>query len=227
MKFFKFTITAIILLSGLTALAPAWARKDLPAVNDEGMELVKDSELATVYADPGVDLGVYKRIWLEDATVAFKKNWQRDQNRGHGLKVRNSDMERITQDVATLFREVFTKELSEAGYELTEEAGPDVLNVKPAIVDLDVYAPDIPSAGRTRSYSESAGEMTLNLELFDSLTSDKIVKATDRKRDWDRGYMEWRTKVSNRADAKRMMTAWAEAFVDLLAEAKASTSNSN
>ncbi len=78
-----------------------------------------------------------------------------------------------------------------------------------------------------RSYSESAGEMTLNLELFDSLTGDKIVKATDRKRDWDRGYMEWRTSVSNRADARRMMTSWAKALRNALDEARASTGNSN
>ena len=223
MKFFKLAIITAIFLTGLLSLAPAWAKKDLPAINDEGMELVKDSELATVYADPGADLSVYKSVWLDDATVAFKKNWQRDQNRGYGLKVRNRDMERITEDVATLFREVFTEELTAAGYELTEEAGPDVLTVKPAIVDLDVHSPDIPSAGSTRSYSESAGEMTLNLELFDSLTGDKIVKATDRKRDYDSGYMQWRSKVSNRSDAKRMMKAWAKAFVSLLEEAKTST----
>ncbi len=149
MKFSKLTLITAVLLTGMLALAPAWAKKDLPAINDEGMELVKDSELATVYADPGVDLGIYKRILLEDATVAFKKNWQRDQNRGYGLKVRNSDMERITEDVATLFREVFTKELQDGGYEMAEEAGPDVLIVKPAIVDLDVHAPDIRSAGST------------------------------------------------------------------------------
>lgn len=225
MKFFKLAITTTILLTGLLSLAPAWAKKDLPAINDEGMELVKDSELATVYADPGADLGVYEHVWLDDATVAFKKNWQRDQNRSAGLRVRSSDMERITEDVATLFREVFTEELTSAGYQLAEEAGPDVLTVKPAIVDLDVYAPDIRSAGSTRSYSESAGEMTLNLELFDSLTGDKIVKATDRKRDWDKGYMQWRTKVSNRSDAKRMMKAWAKAFVSLLDEAKTSTAS--
>ena len=97
------------------------------------------------------------------------------------------------------------------------------MTAKPAIVDLDVVAPDIQSAGLTRSYSESAGEMTLNLELFDSLTGDKIAKATDRARDWDRGYMEWRTRVSNRADAERMMKSWAKAFVALLDEARAST----
>ena len=66
-------------------------------------------------------------------------------------------MERIQDDVATLFREVFTKELTEGGYQLVEEAGEDVLLVKPAIVDLDVVAPDLnSSASFTRSYSESS-----------------------------------------------------------------------
>ncbi len=217
-----FALMALVLATATTS--PAWAKKKMPAVNDEGMELVKDSDLAVVYADPGADLGIYKRIWLEDVTVAFKKNWQRDQNRGRPLKVKTKDMERIMEDIATLFREIFTKELLDGGYELVEEAGADVLIVKPAIVDLDVTAPDIrSSAGREYSYSESAGEMTLNLELFDSVTGDKIVKATDRKRDYRRGYLEWRTSVSNRSDARRLMQPWAKALRSALDEARAST----
>jgi len=216
------------LVLAIATSSPAWAKRNLPAVNDEGMELVKDSDLATVYADPGADLSIYNRIWLEDATVAFKKNWQRDQNRSQSFKVRNEDMERIQEDVATLFREVFTQELLDGGYEMAEEAGDDVLIVKPAIVDLDVVAPDIQrSPGRTNSYSESAGEMTLNLELFDSVTGDKIVKATDRKRDYRRGYLQWRSQVSNRADARRMMTSWAKALRSSLDEARSATSPSD
>jgi hypothetical protein len=135
-------------------------------------------------------------------------------------------MDKIQQDVATLFRDVFTEELIDGGYELIEEAGDDVLIVVPAIVDLDVIAPDIQRTGRNYTFSESAGEMTLNLELFDSLTNDKIVKATDRKRDFQRGYVEWRTSVSNRAVARRFMRSWAKALRVVLDDAKASTSNS-
>ena len=208
----------------MATFSTAWAKKSLPAVNDEGMELVKDSELATVYADPGADLSIYSRIRLEDAPVAFKKNWQREQNRNsRHLHVKNSDMEQIKADVATLFREVFSKELTDGGYEMTTEDGEDVLLVTPAIVDLDVTAPDLPQANRSMSYSESAGEMTLKLELFDSITNDKIATATDRKRDYRDGYLQWRTSVSNRADAKRMMTAWAKALRSALDEARAAT----
>ncbi len=219
----RISLAIIALLIGIAMSSTAWAKKDLPEVNDEGMELVKDSDLATVYADPGADLGVYNRVMLLDATVAFKRNWKRDQNRGYAVKVKDRDMVKIQEEVATVFREVFTKELLDGGYELAEEAGEDVLLVKPAIVDLDVHAPDIQSSTRTRSFSESAGEMTLNLELFDSVTEDKIARATDRQKDWRRGYNQWRTSVSNRADARRMMTVWAKALRSALDEARSST----
>jgi hypothetical protein len=206
---------------GAAAFSPAWAKKSLPAINDEGMELVKDSKLATVYADPGADLSIYNKVLLQDATVAFRKNWQRDQNRGvSSLRVKTSDMERIQESVATTFREVFTKELIDGGYEITDEIGPDVLLVTPGIIDLDVHAPDVRSASRVYSYSESAGEMTLKLELYDSITNDKIATATDRKRDYRAGYLQWRTKVSNKADARRMMSSWAKALRSALDEAR-------
>jgi Protein of unknown function (DUF3313) len=221
-------IISSLLVSAL-AVSPVWAKQDLPAINDEGMELVKDTKMTTIYADPGADLGIYNRIMLEDASVAFKKNWQRDQNRSiRGVsRVKDSDMERIRQDVATLFREVFTAELVDGGYELTDQAGEDVLIARPAIVNLDVIAPDIMTASRTYSYSESAGEMTLVLELYDSLTNDKIVTARDRKRDYRKGYQQWRTSVSNRSTAKRLMSSWARAFREALDDARATVTASD
>ena len=224
----------LLIIAGLFLIAlasmPVWAKKDLPAINDDGMELIKDTKYSTIYADPGVDLSIYKQILLEDASVAFKKNWLRDQNRHRRSninRVQESDVERIKQDVATLFREVFTTELVDGGYELVEQAGEDVLVVKPAIVDLDVIAPDLRTAARTNTFSESAGEMTLVLELYDSLTNDKIVTARDRKRDFQRGYVEWRTSVSNRATAKRMMSSWARAFREQLDDARSSVTTSD
>ena len=119
----RISLSILCLILSFTAITPAWAKKDLPAVNDEGMQLIKNSDLATVYADPGADLSVYKRIMLVDATVAFKKNWKRDQNRGNALKVKDRDMEKIQAAVADVFREVFTKELVDGGYEMADAPG--------------------------------------------------------------------------------------------------------
>lgn len=220
MRLNRVSMVVLMVLLGVAVATPVWAKKDLPAVNDEGMELVKNSELAVVYADPGADLSIYNRIWLEDATVSFKKNWLRKQNSGSVHRIRNSDMKRIEEDVATLFREVFTEELTSAGYELVKQADADVMIVKPAIVDLDVVAPDIQTSSNSRSFSDRGGEMTLKLELIDSVTNDKFAEATDRKRDFDRGYVEWRTSVGNRALAKRMMKSWAQTLRVALDEAR-------
>jgi hypothetical protein len=220
----RISLIIISLLLAIAIASPAMAKKKLPEFNDEGMQLVKDSKMATVYADPGADLSIYNKVMLMDATVAFKKNWRRDQNRGvSAMKVKDRDMVKIQEVVAEVFAEVFTKELVDGGYQMADAPGEDVLLVKPAIVDLDVFAPDIQSAGRSMSYSESAGEMTLNIELYDSITNDKIAKATDRKRDNQRGYMQWRTTVSNRADARRMMSGWAKALRSALDEARSAT----
>jgi len=212
-------ITSLIL--SFTAMSPAFAKKDLPAIDDDGMELVKDTDLETVYVDPNANLSNYNRVMLLDATVAFKKNWKRNQNgNGNPLRVKDKDMLEIQQGVAETLREVFTEELVESGYEMAEEPGQGVLLIKPAIVDLDVAAPDIQDSTFSRSYSDSAGEMTLDIELFDSLTNDKIARATDRQRDIYRGYVQWRTTVSNRQDAARMMRTWAKALTSALDEAR-------
>ena len=203
----------------------AVASDDLPEITEEGLHKLKDTNLGLVYAQPDADLNVYNRVKLLEPSVAFKKNWQRDQNRSYSFKVKASDMERMKKGVAELFMEVFTEELSEGGYELTEEVGEDVLLVRPAIVNLDITAPDVNTPNRSYQFSESAGEMTLYVELYDSATGAIIAKAMDRKRDRDRGYMQLQTRVSNTQAAKRIMKEWAGTLREALDEAHAATSS--
>lgn len=216
------SIRAVLILMVFMVAAPTvLAKKNLPEVNADGMVLVKDTRNTTVYADPGVDLTGYTHILLEDVSVAFRKNWKRDQNsisRGLSTKVKDSDMERIKQRLAADFRAIFMIELRDGGYQLVNTPGEAVLIIKPAIVDLDVVSPYIESPSRTKSYSDSAGEMTLKLELFDSITNDKIVIVRDRIKDLGHGAAGWRTS-SNVEDAHRMITTWATALVKGLDEA--------
>ena len=139
----------------------AKSKKEIPEYTVEGLKLVPDTkDIALVWAEPGADLSQYARVYLVEPYVAFKKNWQRDQNRGR-MKVSNSDMDRIKTSVKELFMEVFTEELESAGYKLANERAEDVLIVKPAIIDLNVNAPDVRSAGRTNTFTTTAGSMTL------------------------------------------------------------------
>ncbi len=204
-------VLSIMILGAAPVATVAKSKKEAPEYTVEGLKLVPNTKLSLVYAEEGADLSQYNRVYITEPFVAFKKNWKRDQNRGT-MKVSNSDMERIKKGVAELFMEVFTAELTKGGYTLANERAEDVLIVKPAIIDLDVKAPDVRSAGRTNTFTTSAGSMTLYLELYDSETDDLLAKAVDRKAERDSGYMQWQTKVQNYAAAKRMMQPWAEAL---------------
>ena len=225
-KILNFLLLSFIMAS---AIAPAMAKNDPPEVSIEGLELVDKNRRGELYADPDIDWSLYTQTMLDPATVAFRRHWQRDQNRSYAFKIRAKDMERIKTEMSELFDEVFTKELSEnGGYTITDQAGDNVMRIKPAIVDLDVYAPDtLNSPGRSMQFTESAGRMTLKLEIFDSVTGDLIATASDRREAPRRGYMQWTTSVTNRAEAQRMLQRWARDLVKRLDEARGANKGDN
>ena len=207
-------IILTLMIAGLASVATlAKDKNEIPEYTVEGLKLVPNTkDIALVWAEPGANLSQYDRVYLVEPYVAFKKNWQRDQNRSRSLHVRTADMDRIKINVKKLFMEVFTEELENGGYTLATERAEDVLIVKPAIIDLDVNAPDTMTAGRTNTFTTSAGSMTLYMELYDSETDDLLAKALDPTSDRDTGFMQWQTGPANRAAAKRMMRPWAEAL---------------
>ncbi len=212
-------ITSLLMTSGLSIA------QDRSEFTIEGLQLVEDSNLALVYAQTDVDWGQYSKIYLDDAYIAFKKNWQRNYNRGHPDKISADDMAKIKMELSGLFRDVFTETLEEGGYELVFETGEDVLQIKPAIIGLDIVAPEHGTPGVSRTYSETAGEMTLYMELYDSVSGAMLAKALDRKEDRRTGYFEWQNRVTNRAAANRILKVWANVLKEGLDDARASTSS--
>ena len=223
----KALISSLLFLGIVATPATVLAESEPPQVSLEGLELVEKDRRGELYADPGIDWSVYDKIQLDKATVAFRKRWQRDQNRNRPFKVKDSDVEKIKTNLSELFDEVFTEELTtNGGYEIVDEVADNVMRITPRIVDLDVYAPDTPTTGINRQFTESAGRMTLKLEIYDSVTGDLIVTASDRRESPWRGYMQWTTSVSNNADARRMLQRWATGLRERLDQARSSTTMS-
>ncbi len=220
----KTLISSLLFLGIVVGPATVLAESEPPQVSLEGLELVEKDRRGELYADPGIDWSVYDKIQLDKATVAFRKRWQRDQNRYHSFKVKDSDVEKIKKELSELFDEVFIEELTtNGGYEIVDEVADNVMRITPRIVDLDVYAPDTPTVGINRQFTESAGRMTLKLETYDSVTGDLIVSASDRRESRRNGYIQWTTSVSNSADARRMLQRWAVALRERLDKARATT----
>ena len=180
---------------------PGGRRSNRPGT---GLSLSKTATWHSAFIDPEADFSVFRRVSVLEPHVAFRSNWQRDQNRSRSRNVRASDVERIKEDVAGLLKDVFVERLEAAGYDVVNVADEDVLVVRPAIIDLDITAPDVRSTGRSRTYAASTGAATLFVELFDSLSSDLIGRAVDRRSAGrSGGFAMQNNRVTNRADARR------------------------
>lgn len=213
----------LLCVIGVFALAyTAAAKEDPPQTTPEGLELIKDTKSRLVYARPGATLDNYTKVALLDCYVAFKKNWERDYNRDASSlsgRVTAEDMERIKKLLADEFRAVFTEILQEeGGYPIVDVVGEDVLIVRPAIINLDVTAPDIDTANRNRQFVTSAGEMTLFMELFDAATGEIIARVVDAQVADRGGFATMANSVTNKAEADRILRKWAEALREHLGD---------
>ncbi|WP_057831808.1 DUF3313 family protein [Colwellia sp. TT2012] len=202
--------TSLVMACTTTNLANA------PQLSPEGMELKKSTRSTIAYKKAGVDFSEYDKVQILPSVVAFKKNWQRDFNRSSSslsTRVRDKDVMRIKADVAKLFDEVFKEEFSkDAKFPIVDKVSSNTLVIRPAIVNLDVAAPDLSSSANVKSYASEAGQATLFLELYDGVSGEILARIVNVSVAGDNGYYQWATRVSNRADAKRMIRKWAKAL---------------
>ena len=150
----------------------------VPATNHrkrprKGLSIAQTSVPADVYVRPGASLAEFSQVGLKPCSVAFRSNWRRDQNRSSidlRQRVSQQDVDDIKDwlsgECDTLFREAL---LEDPAYDIVDDfsRGQAVMVIEPKIVDLDIAAPASSSAGRGRTYTASAGEMTLILEISD------------------------------------------------------------
>ena len=186
-----------------------------PKVTSDGLDLVEGTKAAAVWVLKDADFSEYKKVMIIDVGVGFKKNWRRDYNRDEislQRQVSKSDADKIKQRVSDEFKTVFSNELTAAGYKVSnyniDLAEHDILVLRPAIMDLVVTAPDTGAAGMGRTYTASAGGMTLYMEFYDSVTSTLLGRVVDRQNARDSGMMTISSRVSNKADADRMFKKW-------------------
>lgn len=92
----------------------------------------------------------------------------------------------------------------------------DVLLLEPAIVDLDVTAPVLEEPGTIINYVDSTGEMTLVLELSDSVTGALIGRAIDRQEGRKVETFLISDRITNEQEADRILLGWASILREAL-----------
>ena len=200
-------LTATFLMNG-AALA-----EEPPQTTPEGLNLVTSTKHRLVYLADDVDFSVYDKVIIVDSAVAFAKNWQRDYNRDQrdlSRKIQDKDVTRIKEQLAVEFKKVFTETMTESGIEVVSEPVAGALILRPAIINLQVSAPDVGSSSRSRTYTANAGSMTLYLEIYDSVSGALLANVMDaQSADRSSPSMSYASSTSNIMSADRMLKRWA------------------
>ena len=215
------TLIALTLGIGSPALAK---EKKLPDTSHDGLTLQKDTKLDAVYLRDGADLSQYTKVAMEMPQVAFRKNWQRDHNAGErelSRRISDDEMDKLKKKFADEFIKIFVDELRKAGHEVTKDFADDVLLLAPALVEIDITAPSSnQTTGINRTYAANPGQMSLYMELYDSVSGQIIARVLDTKGGRNMPAFQVTTKGSNTAAVDRALRAWAGILIDNLGEVK-------
>lgn len=215
----NFLIRAVLLILISVLFAGCASTRPQPAAEWDGLVLQPDSRLRAVWVRPNAAVVAYTSVQIQPVSVNFAQNWDPNRNRRSvGSRLDSDDLAAIQQGLADMFQEVFRAELGRGGFTVVDTAGPDTLRINAAIVDLNISAPDVASAGRTRTYTANSGSMTLVLEARDSVSGEILGRAIDPRSGRNSGVMSITNRATNTADARRAISVWARALREALEE---------
>jgi hypothetical protein len=187
-----------------------------PPADAEGLVRQASHTLDEYYLRPGATFGVYRRVLLAPVDVSFSKYWARDHR-----DIDAAESLKIRQDLAQLARKEFRRVLQRGGgYQPADAAGPDVLEVRASLVNLDITAPEVRDAAIRRNFVLSAGEATLVAELRDSQTGTLLARVVDKREMRRYPDLQLATSITNSAEAADLVATWSRLLRRQLDSAK-------
>jgi hypothetical protein len=208
-----FFLAVISLLASCASVEPTIQTGPDAEVIDGKLHRVDNSSMGIAYVDPGVDFSRFQRLLIDPLGVdnvkiiepgrsavsrAAGDNWELDDRDRKALQGAFADSMRIN--------------LEEKGdYKIVTEAAGDVLRISAKLVS---FAPNAPrddarsrSIGRTRTYSEGIGDLSISISFSDSETGEVLALVKDT----DSGSSMWgvNNRVSNLGEVRFMFNGWA------------------
>ncbi|MEZ5559785.1 MAG: DUF3313 family protein [Pseudomonadales bacterium] len=175
----------------------------------DGLREVTNARVSQAWIRPGLDLSGYQKILVVNAGVQYR-DVREAPTRGRAssrsaFPLPVEARERFEALVSEIFREELQKQ---ERFEIVTEPGPGVLVIVGGLMDVVSNVPPEP-IGRGTIYLSQVGEATLVLELRDSETNTTLARILDRRAAEKASGMTWSNTVSNTAEVRRLIRAWA------------------
>ena len=210
-------VSLSLLIVACTSAPPALQTGPDAERTFDGLVRVDNSRFQNAWADPEIDFSQYNKVMPGGARFEFRAVSKTAGSMSISRATRNefwiSDVNR--DKLVETVSEVFNEELGKAqGWESVEEAGPDVLILRGALLDIVSFVPP-EMIGRGEVYLSSVGQATLVVEGIDSMSGEVVFRAVDRRSIESGGDTMTRANtVSTWAEVRR----WARRYATRLRE---------
>ena len=215
MKKILLTFAAVV-IAGCSSAPPTIQEGPNAEVSYDGLHAIDNSVFKAAWADPDIDFSRYDKIMPGGAFFeyrAVKKTSGTSRARASATEFYIDDKAR--EKLKELTSEIFNEELAKSSrFSVTDAAGPDVLIIRGGLHDiLSRVPPD--TVGRSDVYLSSVGEITLILEVVDSMSGEVIFRAVERRAlDRHGGVPVRSSSVTTRSEVRKVIRRWATTLRD-------------
>lgn len=204
-------ILLIIFLSACSKAPVIETGENAQILEGSNLHKVDNTSMAAAFVDPEVSFSSYTKIMLVPVSMENTEIIQPQSTRGSRPWVlEDRDKELINNS----YQQMMSKYLvDEGGYELVTDPGEGVIVIQAALVALAPSAPkdDGRSRGttsvRSKTFTDSAGTITMAMVLLDGVSGKQLVKWVDARSGW--GTMRNNNSVSNLSDVNLIFSSWA------------------
>jgi hypothetical protein len=201
---------AIALLAGCSTATPTIQEGPNAEVSFDGLHVIDNSVFAMAWADPEIDFSRYNKIIPGGAVLEFRavkksSGTTRSRSSQSEFYIDDDARQRLEEVAAEIFQEELAKSTR---FTVADAPGQDVLIIRGALTDIVSNVPP-QTVGRTEVFLSSVGEITLILEVVDSMSGEVIFRALERRALDRHGQAMRSSSVNTWSEVRRLMRRWA------------------
>lgn len=201
---------AVVVITGCSSAPPTIQQGPNAEITFDGLHAVDNSVFKLAWADPDIDFSKYNQFIAGNTFLEFravrKISSTQAMSTSREFYIDEKNREQLREEVSTIFQNELAKSTR---FTMVEAPGPNVLVIGGGLLDIVSNVPPEP-VGRANIYISSVGEITLLLEIADSMSGEVIFRAAERRiAERDSGQAMLSNSVSNWAEIRRLLRRWA------------------
>ena len=184
-------------------------------VSYDGLHVVDNARFANAWADPSIDFSRYSKVIPGGAEFEFravKKNSGTTRARSSASEywISDANREKLKEETSAIFAEEIGKSTR---FTVTDTKGDDAIIIRGAMLDIVSKVPP-EMVGRGEVFLTDVGEITIVIEVVDSMSNAVIFRGVERRAAGTSGNTIRVSQVTTWAEVRRLARRWAKTLTE-------------